>query len=168
MLACACRTQPEHEGSSSADRAEEEGTLGGEGGGNPLEKHPWSCSEASTSSARTADRGRSWWQTDDSLDQSGRSVGRSHSHTDWSPSLALFPDLGSTERLSSELLPPDPSLLPGGVVVGTCNITRWRNKINLREVKMSAKEQRREEDRSRRRWDVNRDRQVYTAACHST
>lgn len=122
---------------------------------------------SSTSSAGPAGRGRSWWQTDTPQDQSDGSAGSSHTHADPRPSFALFPDLGSKERLSSALLPPDPSLLPGGLEVGTCDVASWRKKINLREVKMSSKEQKREEDRSRRRWDVNRDRQVHSAACRS-
>lgn len=114
----------------------------------------------STSSAGSAGRGRSWWQTDQAQDQSDGSAVRSHAHTHRRLCLALFPDLGSTEGLSRALQPPDPSLLPAGLVVGSCDVAPWRRRINLREVKMSYKERRREEDRSRRRWDINRDRQV--------
>ncbi|XP_075897527.1 tRNA-splicing endonuclease subunit Sen54 isoform X2 [Nelusetta ayraudi] len=146
-------TRPEHQDSSSADRMEEEEVQ--EGHRDLSEGHL-----SSTSSAGPAGRGRSWWQTDTPQDQSDGSAGSSHTHADRRPSFALFPDLGSKERLSSALLPPDPSLLPGGLEVGTCDVASWRKKINLREVKMSSKEREREEDRSRRRWDVNRDRQV--------
>lgn len=117
-----------------------------------------SSSEASGSAAEAAGAGRSWWLTDDCVDQSDRSVvsGHTRCHVGSVP----FPDLGSAESPSSCLSPPDPSLLPEGLVVGICDVAAWRQKINLREVKMSSKEQKREEDRSRRRWDVNRDREV--------
>uniref|UniRef100_A0A4W6DV26 TSEN54 tRNA splicing endonuclease subunit n=1 Tax=Lates calcarifer TaxID=8187 RepID=A0A4W6DV26_LATCA len=43
--------------------------------------------------------------------------------------------------------------------VGVCDVAPWRERINLRKLKMSAKEQR-EEDKRRRRRDVNKDKEV--------
>lgn len=115
-------------------------------------------SDASGSASEAAGVGRSWWLTDDCVGQSDRSIVSGHAACHFSS--VPFPDLGSAESPSSCLSPPDPSLLPEGLVVGICNVAPWRQKINLREVKMSSKEQKREEDRSRRRWDVNRDQEV--------
>lgn len=117
-----------------------------------------SSSAASGSAAEAAGPGRSWWLADDGVDQSNRSVASGHTHRHFRS--VPFPDLGSAESPSSCLSPPDPSLLPESLVVGVCDVAPWRQKINLREVKMSSKERKREEDRSRRRWDVNRDREV--------
>lgn len=165
MFVCVDRSRPEHRDSSSADRMKEkekeEKEVQEAGGDRNLSESLL----PSTSSAGSAGRGRSWWQTDNPQDQSAGSAVSSHAHTHRQLSWALFPDLGSAERLSSALQPPDPSLLPAGLVVGSCDVAPWRNKINLREVKMSSKERQREEDRSRHRRDVNRDRQVCSAAC---
>lgn len=159
---CVNRGRSEHQARSSADRMEEEEKDVQEAGGDG------NFSESllpSTSSAAPAGGGRSWWQTDNFQDQSDGSAVSSHDHTDRRLSYLLFPDLGSSERLCSSLLPPDPSLLPAGLVVGSCDVARWRKKINLREVKMSSKERQREADRSRCRRDVNRDREVNSSAC---
>ncbi|XP_030590758.1 tRNA-splicing endonuclease subunit Sen54 isoform X1 [Archocentrus centrarchus] len=105
--------------------------------------------------------GRTWWMTDvfwESDKDSGRSSKSGSSC--WDFSSISFPDLGSTSRehLPGSLAPPDPSLLPRDLSVGSCDIAPWRRKINLRQVKMSAKERKREE--RRRRWDVNKNREV--------
>ncbi|XP_022064972.1 tRNA-splicing endonuclease subunit Sen54 [Acanthochromis polyacanthus] len=114
-----------------------------------------------TATTSGSDEGRSWWTTDD-LGASDKEL--HHSPTSrssrWDFSSIPFPDVGSSERHPSCLAPPEPSLLPGDLTVGVCDIASWRRKINLRMVKMSSKEQKREEDKRRRRWDVNKDREV--------
>ncbi|CAJ1075575.1 tRNA-splicing endonuclease subunit Sen54 [Xyrichtys novacula] len=118
------------------------------------------CSETSDTQTGPADSGggRTWWMADISGDQSEHQPASGSPR--WHFSSISFPDLGSSERHPSCLFPPDPSLLPGSLAVGVCDITPWRSRINLRQVKMSAKEQKREMDRGRRRWDINRDKEV--------
>lgn len=105
--------------------------------------------------------GRTWWMTDvfwDSDKGSGHSSKPGSSR--WDFSSISFPDLGSTsrERLPDSLAPPDPSLLPRDLSVGFCDISPWRQKINLRQVKMSANERKREEHE---RWrDAHKSREV--------
>ncbi|XP_044037596.1 tRNA-splicing endonuclease subunit Sen54 isoform X2 [Siniperca chuatsi] len=113
-----------------------------------------------TAAASSADKGggRTWWMTDVLGDQSDHQPAPGSSQ--WDFSSIPFPDLGSRERLSSCLAPPNPSLLPGSLAVGVCDVAPWRQRINLRKVKMSSKEQKREKDKHRRRWDVNKDREV--------
>uniref|UniRef100_UPI0037E85BE2 tRNA-splicing endonuclease subunit Sen54 n=1 Tax=Semicossyphus pulcher TaxID=241346 RepID=UPI0037E85BE2 len=102
--------------------------------------------------------GRSWWMTDDPEDRLDPQPASGSSR--WQFSSISFPDLGSSRHLPSCLAPPDAFLLPGSLVVGVCDVAPWRRRINLRQVKMSTKEQKREKDKSRRRWDVNKDREV--------
>ncbi|XP_054463699.1 tRNA-splicing endonuclease subunit Sen54 [Anoplopoma fimbria] len=102
--------------------------------------------------------GGTWWMKEVLEDQSDHKPASGSSHRDFSS--ILFPDLGSRENLPSCLASPDPSLLPGSLAVGVCDVAHWRRRINLREVKMSPKEQQREEDRRRRRWDINKDKEV--------
>ncbi|XP_072298746.1 tRNA-splicing endonuclease subunit Sen54 [Eucyclogobius newberryi] len=82
----------------------------------------------------------------------------------WDFSSIHFPDVGSTFRRGPDevvlLAAPDPSLLPGAVAVGPCDIAPWRRRINLKEVFMSPKDRQREEQANRRWADVNRDPQV--------
>nr|XP_046272033.1 tRNA-splicing endonuclease subunit Sen54 isoform X2 [Scatophagus argus] len=135
---------------STADRMEED-----EEDKNHPESHL-----ASSPAASSGDEGggRTWWRTD------VPGVGPDHrpasSCSGWRFGSIPFPDLGSRDSLSSCLLPPDPSLLPGSLAVGVCDVDTWKQRINLRKVKMSSKEQRREEDENRRRRDINRDREV--------
>ncbi|KAM9393516.1 tRNA-splicing endonuclease subunit Sen54 [Pholidichthys leucotaenia] len=120
--------------------------------------------EAQTATAASADEGggRTWWMTDVLWDSEQES---DHASTNsgcsrWDFSSISFPDLGSSSResLHSCLAPPDPSLLPGELAVGVCDMSPWRSKINLRKVKVT-KEQKREEKTHRRR-DVNKDKEV--------
>ncbi|XP_017274827.1 tRNA-splicing endonuclease subunit Sen54 [Kryptolebias marmoratus] len=109
-------------------------------------------------SSSSADAGwvRTWWMRDAPERDSEKtsdlcsSAGRSR----WDFSAIPFPDLGSRDRSPGLMAAPDPSALPGDLAVGVCDVAAWRHKINLRQVKMSAKEQ------GRRRWDVNKDREV--------
>ncbi|RVE70063.1 hypothetical protein OJAV_G00083500 [Oryzias javanicus] len=88
--------------------------------------------------------GRSWWTSEEHTDPK-----RTHSSAPsrWDFSGIAFPDLGSGE---GQVAPPDPALLPGGLSVGVCDVAPWRQKINLRRVRESAREQRGEELQSRR------------------
>lgn len=109
-----------------------------------------------TPSARSPDEGplRTWWMTDDPGRDSGQRSDLSSPR--WDFSAVPFPDLGSWDQGSGLVAPPDPSVLPGDLAVGVCDLAAWRHRINLRKVRMSAKEERREE----RRRDVNKDREV--------
>ncbi|XP_013865712.1 tRNA-splicing endonuclease subunit Sen54 [Austrofundulus limnaeus] len=112
-----------------------------------------------TRSALSRDEGRlrTWWMTDDpERDPGQRSELSSPRRSRRDFSAVPLPDLGSGHP--SHMAPPDPSVLPGALAVGVCDVAAWRHRINLRKVKMSAKEERREE--RRRRWDVNKDREV--------
>lgn len=122
------------------------------------ESHLTSSPGTSGSQAAAEGGGRTWWITDDCVDRSDHQPVSGCSR--WRFSSIPFPDLGSTDSLSSRLFPPDSSLLPASLAVGVCDVSPWRQRINLREVKMSPKEQKREENKHRRRWDINKDREV--------
>lgn len=135
----------------------------GEGDKKPPESHLTSSQGTSgtrTTAAASADEGggRTWWMTDVLQDRADHQPASGCSR--WHFSSIPFPDLGSGESPPSCLHPPDPSLLPGSLAVGVCDVAPWRQRINLRKVKMSPKEQMREEEQRRRRWDINRDREV--------
>ncbi|XP_074552775.1 tRNA-splicing endonuclease subunit Sen54 [Halichoeres trimaculatus] len=102
--------------------------------------------------------GRTWWMSDVSGDQSDHQPASGASR--WHFSSISFPDLGSGKKLQSCLSPPDPSLLPGSLTVGECDVASWRFRINLRKVRFSANEQIKEEDRKRRQKDINKDKEV--------
>ncbi|XP_061906294.1 tRNA-splicing endonuclease subunit Sen54 isoform X1 [Entelurus aequoreus] len=118
-----------------------------------------STSSPATSGAQSTlpgqSRGRPWWPTE-LLSAAGHEADEHTrgSSSSWDNSI-IFPDLGSLRRSSSCLSSPDPSLLPGGLTVGGCDLTPWMGRINQHEVKMSAKE--RQRDKRRRR---NRDKKV--------
>uniref|UniRef100_A0A3B4ZXA6 tRNA-splicing endonuclease subunit Sen54-like n=1 Tax=Stegastes partitus TaxID=144197 RepID=A0A3B4ZXA6_9TELE len=117
--------------------------------------------QTATTSAADEGSGRTWWTTDVLGDSDKELHYSSTSRSSrWDFSSIPFPDLGSSERRPSCLAPPEPSLLPGDVTVGVCDVASWRKKINLRKVKMSAKEKSREKSNSRRRWSVNKDKEV--------
>ncbi|MEQ2201476.1 hypothetical protein XENOCAPTIV_012979 [Xenoophorus captivus] len=117
--------------------------------------------ERQTASPHSAAKGqaRTWWMMDaPELEADKRSSpGSPSGRLRWNFSTIPFPDLGSTSRPRC-MVPVDPSLLPRDVTVGVCDLDSWMRKINLRKVKMSVKEQQRE--KRRRRWDVNKDREV--------
>ncbi|KAM4716531.1 tRNA-splicing endonuclease subunit Sen54 [Anableps anableps] len=115
--------------------------------------------QTASSSAAGEGRGRTWWMTDVPEQEADkrRAPGSPSGRSRWDFGAILFPDLGSASRPSS-VAPPDPSLLPRDVTPGVCDIAPWMRRINLRKVKMSAKEEQREK-RSRRQ-DVNKDREV--------
>ncbi|KAG8006545.1 tRNA-splicing endonuclease subunit Sen54 [Nibea albiflora] len=148
-------SRPEEQDESMAVRVEEDKC--------DEEKDTHLTSSPGTSGTQTAaqssadeDGSRTWWMTDVLGDRSDRRSASGCTH--WDFRSILFPDLGCSEHRSSSLSPPDPSLLPGALAVGACDVAPWRRRINLREVKMSSKEQKRERDKHR--WDVNRDREV--------
>ncbi|XP_033500079.2 tRNA-splicing endonuclease subunit Sen54 [Epinephelus lanceolatus] len=107
--------------------------------------------QTNTTGSEDQGRGRNWWMTDVLVDRSDHQPACGSSR--WDFSSITFPDLGSRKQLSSCLASPDPSLLPGSLAVGVCDIAHWSQKINLREVKMSAKDKKREEDQQRHRRD---------------
>uniref|UniRef100_A0A7N8WQK3 TSEN54 tRNA splicing endonuclease subunit n=1 Tax=Mastacembelus armatus TaxID=205130 RepID=A0A7N8WQK3_9TELE len=109
--------------------------------------------QTATTSSADEDGGRTWWMTDD-LGESSQSLTSGSSC--WDFSSIHFPDLGSSECHSSCLACPDPSLLPGALGVGVCDLAPWRQRINLRKVKMSPKEHKRDEDN----WNINKDKEV--------
>lgn len=109
------------------------------------------------SSGTCAGSGRTWWVADDCMDRMDRQPDSGCPR--WRFGSISFPDLGSNESLPSCLLPPDPSLLPGSLAVGVCDVNPWRQRINLRVV-MSSKDQKRGGDKHRCRWDINHDREV--------
>lgn len=102
--------------------------------------------------------GRTWWRAQ--VPGGGSEQPPASAPSRWLFGSIPFPDLGSGGDASGCLLPPDPSLLPGSLAVGVCDVASWRKKINLRTVKMSEKERQREEEKHRHRRDVNRDREV--------
>lgn len=102
--------------------------------------------------------GRTWWMSDVSGDQSDPQPASGASR--WRFSSISFPDIGFIEQIQSCLSPPDPSLLPGSLAVGECDVTSWRSRINLRKVKFSANELNQEEERRRRQKDINKDKEV--------
>ncbi|TKS91311.1 tRNA-splicing endonuclease subunit [Collichthys lucidus] len=115
-----------------------------------------SGTQTAAQSSADEDGSRTWWMTDVLRDRSDPRSASGCTH--WDFGSIPFPDLGSSGHHSSSLSPPDPSLLPGSLAVGACDVAPWRRRINLREVKMSSKEQTRDKDKHR--WDINRDREV--------
>lgn len=99
----------------------------------------------------SAGGGRSWWTSEQHADPKQT---HSSAPSRWDFSGIAFPDLGSGEGL---VAPPDPALLPGGLSVGVCDVASWRQKVNLRRVRESAREQRREELQSRRMQEWSRE-----------
>ncbi|XP_024128443.1 tRNA-splicing endonuclease subunit Sen54 isoform X2 [Oryzias melastigma] len=99
----------------------------------------------------SAGEGRSWWTSEQHVDPKQT---HSSAPSRWDFSGIAFPDLGSGEGL---VAPPDPALLPGGLSVGVCDVASWRQKVNLRRVRESAREQRREELQSRRMQEWSRE-----------
>ncbi|KAK5913527.1 hypothetical protein CgunFtcFv8_008050 [Champsocephalus gunnari] len=147
---------------STADRMEED-TCGQEGQEDKKlpESHLTISPETSSTQTATASPGnkggvRTWWMLDDVGERSDHQPASAASR--WDFSSISFPDLGSSrERVSSCLVSPDPSLLPGALAVGVCDVDPWRTRINLRDVKMSSKEQMREEEKRRHRSDKDRE-----------
>lgn len=111
-----------------------------------------------------------WWMTEDpERDSEERSdlCASSARRSRWDFSIIPFPDVGSRDCSPGCLAPPDPSVLPGDLAVGVCDVAAWKDKINLRQVKMSAEQQRRE-NRGRRRWDVNKAKEVNKQKLNNT
>ncbi|XP_034046416.1 tRNA-splicing endonuclease subunit Sen54 [Thalassophryne amazonica] len=132
---------------------------------NSLQSDHPTCPEATTfqtSAASSADtrNSRSWWMTDAFVGVGQKSEQCSTAGSRWDFSVILFPDLGSRRLRHSCLSSPDPSLLPGMLSVGDCDVTPWIQRINLREVKMSTKEVQREQHQLRHQRNVNKDKKV--------
>lgn len=138
-----CCSHPEEQSTSTGDR---------------MEAHKTHTESHSAAPASSGTAGRSWWDTDNQMKQTKRQPGSAPPR--WRFSSISFPDLGSKEAPGGCLPPPDPSLLPGPFSVGGCEINPWRQRINLREVKMSERDRKRDKDKRRFRRDINRDREV--------
>ncbi|XP_038161533.1 tRNA-splicing endonuclease subunit Sen54 [Cyprinodon tularosa] len=134
-------------GESQAERMEE---------GEVAESDLPSSAEPQTPPPGPAGEGRTWWVMDAPEEDKRSPCASPSGRFRWNFSAISFPDLGSGRPGS--VAPPDPSLLPGGVKVGLCDVASWMQRINLRKVRMSAREEQME--RRRRRRDVNKDRQV--------
>ncbi|XP_077411592.1 tRNA-splicing endonuclease subunit Sen54 isoform X2 [Vanacampus margaritifer] len=102
--------------------------------------------------------GRPWWITDPLVGHKFNEH-TCHPSSRWGDSI-VFPDVASLRGHTGCLTSPDPSLLPGGLTVGECDVRPWTRRINQREVKMSAKDTERERTNHRRNWGVNRDKKV--------
>uniref|UniRef100_A0A3P8X320 TSEN54 tRNA splicing endonuclease subunit n=1 Tax=Cynoglossus semilaevis TaxID=244447 RepID=A0A3P8X320_CYNSE len=114
--------------------------------------------ESSTTDSAVMVEPRKWW-TSDIIEDKG-SNHRNCSRSGWDFSSILFPDLGSKENLSGSLASPDPSLLPGALAVGVCDVASWRSKINQRKVKGSPEHRRRGVDNQRQGWHGKKDEEV--------
>uniref|UniRef100_A0A8C6S8T9 TSEN54 tRNA splicing endonuclease subunit n=1 Tax=Neogobius melanostomus TaxID=47308 RepID=A0A8C6S8T9_9GOBI len=105
---------------------------------------------------------KEWWSPADvsTITESSSTTGS----CPWDFSSIHFPDVGSVLRFHSKdaasLTPPDPSLLPGAVTVGPCDIALWRRRVNLKEIRMSHSDQRKEDEKYRRKQDINKDPEV--------
>lgn len=144
------------EDESSLERMEEDS------GTNPPVVH----SETVPHSAEGKEREPgSWWSPDGvcSSVKPTESCLRSGSSR-WDSSCISFPDVGSASGPGSDdrvsLAAPDPTLLPGALTVGPCDVAPWRQRINQKEVRLSPKERKREEEMSSSRLDVNKDTEV--------
>uniref|UniRef100_A0A3P9AB64 tRNA-splicing endonuclease subunit Sen54 N-terminal domain-containing protein n=1 Tax=Esox lucius TaxID=8010 RepID=A0A3P9AB64_ESOLU len=109
----------------------------------------------------TAEGCRSWWSKGGSPHPDLPGQSQNTGSPRWDFTSISFPDLGSRHQHPRSLASPDPCLLPGAVgSVGPCDVVPWLNRLNLREVRMSRREQERERDRDRYHRDVNLDREV--------
>lgn len=143
---CSHCSHTEVEDRSTDDRMEEDQCSHEQEENTKLpESHP------AVSSGTCAGSGRTWWVADDCMDRMDRQPVAGCPR--WRFGSISFPDLGSNESLPSCLLPPDPSLLPGSLAVGVCDVNPWRQRLNVRVVKMSSKEEKRGGDKHRCRWD---------------
>nr|XP_055041213.1 tRNA-splicing endonuclease subunit Sen54-like [Misgurnus anguillicaudatus] len=100
---------------------------------------------------------RTWWTEGDvqpPLAQSQTTAPR------WDFSAISFPDLGSRRSRSVSLASPDPSLLPGSLEVGNCDVTPWLSRLNVKEERLSRRDRERQRDRDRYHRDINGDPKV--------
>ncbi|XP_071403589.1 tRNA-splicing endonuclease subunit Sen54 [Centroberyx affinis] len=150
---------------STCDRMEEDKlSLGGE---EEPQKTPDFPADLPASSEAQVDvtgsaggsRDRSWWTADPESGRRPQQLPAARSPR-WDFRSIPFPDLGSREARPRSLASPHPSLLPRDLAVGACDVAPWLRRLNLREVKMSPGERKREQDRQRKRWDINKDKEV--------
>ncbi|XP_052405712.1 tRNA-splicing endonuclease subunit Sen54 [Carassius gibelio] len=78
----------------------------------------------------------------------------------WDFSSISFPDLGSRRSGCVSLASPDPSLLPGALEVGGCDLSLWLSRVNVKQEKLSRRDRERQRDRDRYHRDINSDREV--------
>lgn len=78
----------------------------------------------------------------------------------WDFSSISFPDLGSRRSHAISLASPDPSLLPGALEVGGCDLSPWISRLNVKQEKLSRQDRERQRDKDRYHRDINSDREV--------
>lgn len=101
---------------------------------------------------------RTWWTEEHVQPPSAQSQTKAPR---WDFSTISFPDLGSRSHSRLACLKfPDPSLLPGALVVGTCDVTPWMRRLNMKEERLSRRDRERQRDRDRYHRDINSDPKV--------
>ncbi|XP_051571593.1 tRNA-splicing endonuclease subunit Sen54-like [Myxocyprinus asiaticus] len=100
---------------------------------------------------------RTWWMEGDI--QSPPALAQT-SACRWDFSSISFPDLGSSRSCSVHLASPDPSLLPGALEVGECDVAPWLRRLNMKEERLSRRDIERQRERDRYHKDINSDREV--------
>ncbi|KAF7659075.1 hypothetical protein LDENG_00003720 [Lucifuga dentata] len=152
------------EGDCSHEGEEEEKKEATETPESPADlKSSSEMSEAQNAASTSSNHGqeRSWWTTDVLSDSDHPSHHQpAVSSPRWDFCSISFPDLGSREGLPVHLASPDPALLPGALAVGDCDVSSWRRRINMRTIKMSSNERKREHDKFTFKQDVNKDKEV--------
>ncbi|XP_077590924.1 tRNA-splicing endonuclease subunit Sen54 [Stigmatopora nigra] len=120
----------------------------------PEEVQPDLESELMAESPACTSGGRPWWagNSPDTNDTKKPIHGRT---PHWDRSI-VFPNVANARRSSTSLPSPDPSLLPGALTVGSCNVALWISALNKRQVKMSDKEKEREQ--RNQKWEMDRNK----------
>ncbi|KAL1277612.1 hypothetical protein QQF64_024285 [Cirrhinus molitorella] len=111
--------------------------------------------EESMQSADVSDR--TWWMEEDVQLPAAQAQSAAPR---WDFSSISFPDLGSRRSHSASLASPDPSLLPGALEVGGCDLAPWLRRLNVKQEKLSQRERERQRERDRYHRDINSDREV--------
>ncbi|XP_030646258.1 tRNA-splicing endonuclease subunit Sen54 [Chanos chanos] len=111
--------------------------------------------ESSSNSGGTP--GRSWWIREGDDPQP---TGTQNPDPRWDFMTISFPDLGSRRTRCESLASPEPSLLPGALRVGSCDVGAWLGKLNLKQERLSRRERERQRYRDRYKRDVNNDPEV--------
>ncbi|XP_043090471.1 tRNA-splicing endonuclease subunit Sen54 isoform X2 [Puntigrus tetrazona] len=137
------KQNPSPEEQTTAEDRGEELARSGESSEKPVQ-----CPDASD---------RTWWTEDDVQPRPARA--RSAAPR-WDFGSISFPDLGARRSRPVSLASPDPSLLPGALEVGGCDVTPWLGRLNVKQEKLSRRDRERQRDRERYHRDVNSDREV--------
>uniref|UniRef100_A0A8C2DSB3 TSEN54 tRNA splicing endonuclease subunit n=1 Tax=Cyprinus carpio TaxID=7962 RepID=A0A8C2DSB3_CYPCA len=100
---------------------------------------------------------RTWWMDEDVQPPPAQAQSAAPR---WDFSSISFPDLGSRRSRSVSLASPDPSLLPGALEVGGCDLSLWLSRVNVKQEKLSRRDRERQRERDRYHRDINSDREV--------